>query len=187
MQIANIYDIIRMGLNMKEYLDIFDENETMLGTKTREECHNQNVNFYHKVAWAWLINDNNEILIQQRSWNKSNRPGCWEELSVAGHVLSGESPEQACIREISEELGIKTNNLEFLNKWLLKDTNEIVYFYATRISQTITDLTLQKEEVADAKFVNFEDFKYILINGGFGKYPLEYINLVKNLLSKVIK
>lgn len=112
-----------------EYLDIFDKEENLLGVKTREECHSDGIKFYHRVVWCWLINKKKEVLIQQRAFNKKNRPGCWEELSVAGHVLSGELPVQACEREIEEELGIHCKNLRFVYKWIHEESKEIVYFY----------------------------------------------------------
>ncbi len=163
---------------MQEYLDIFDKNENHLGCMSREDCHKPNVNFYHRVVWIWIFNDKQEILIQQRALSKKNRPGCWDEISVGGHVAQGESTEQACVREMQEELGIKAKRIKLLTKWILEETKEIVYFYASTTTKKQNQFVLQKEEVADAKFINFDEYKNMLNSNVFGEYPQEYKNLV---------
>ena len=177
---------MKKGVIMIEYLDIYDRNENYLGFKSRKECHESNVNFYHKVVWLWLINDKKEILIQQRSWNKKFRAGCWEELSVAGHILKDESPTQAAQREIMEELGVNALNLTYLDKWVNDESKEIVYFYSGFIFNSIKELVLQTEEVIDAKFIDYKQFENMLTNNIFGTYPLEYKNFVLKLTSKLI-
>ena len=58
---------------------------------------------FHLVVNAWIINDDGEFLITQRSANKSH-PLMWE--CTGGSALIGESSLQAAIREVKEELGI---------------------------------------------------------------------------------
>lgn len=171
---------------MEELLDIFDEEENFLGSKTRSECHMPDVDFYHRVVWIWLINNKNEILIQQRSLNKKYRAGCWDEISVAGHISKDESPINACKREIKEELGIDVENLNYVDKWLHKQSKEIVYFYVATITQNVNDFVLQTKEVSDAKFIDFEQLKKDLNNNYFGEYPQEYKNLVIKILTNAL-
>lgn len=56
------------------------------------------------VACA-LIDSDNRVLVTKRPDNKS-MPGMWE--FPGGKIEMGETPEQALIRELEEELGIKT-------------------------------------------------------------------------------
>lgn len=56
------------------------------------------------VACA-LIDSDNRVLVTKRPDNKS-MPGMWE--FPGGKIEKGETPEQALIRELEEELGIKT-------------------------------------------------------------------------------
>lgn len=58
------------------------------------------------VAAAALINERDEILLAQRPEGKC-MAGLWE--FPGGKVEEGETPEQALIRELEEELAIRTN------------------------------------------------------------------------------
>lgn len=55
------------------------------------------------VAAAALVNDKNEVLIAQRPEGK-RLAGKWE--FPGGKLEAGESPEEALVRELHEELGI---------------------------------------------------------------------------------
>ena len=59
------------------------------------------------VASIALIDANNQILIAKRP-NKKHLSGFWE--FPGGKVEKGESPENALIREVKEELNIDINN-----------------------------------------------------------------------------
>lgn len=171
---------------MIEYLDIFDKNEKHLGSRDREECHKPNIDFYHKVVWVWLINNKKEILIQQRSFLTKARPGRWGELSAAGHVIKDENPEQACKREIYEEIGVKVDEVKFLKKYIYEPTKEIVYFYTAIINNSPDEFILQEDEVNDVKFISFDEFKDKLNNNIFGNYPDEYKKFAIKTLSKLL-
>ena len=54
---------------------------------------------------VFLLNYKNQILLQKRSANKKLWPNLWD-VTVGGHVDSGEFGRQALIRECKEELGI---------------------------------------------------------------------------------
>ncbi|MEM6899744.1 MAG: 8-oxo-dGTP diphosphatase MutT [Pseudomonadota bacterium] len=58
------------------------------------------------VVAAALFNEQNEVLLAQRPKGKS-MAGLWE--FPGGKMDSGESPEAALVRELSEELGIKVS------------------------------------------------------------------------------
>ena len=65
------------------------------------------------VAAATIINDNNEILISQRAADV-HQGGLWE--FPGGKLESGESVQQALLRELEEELGIRANSYRPLIK-----------------------------------------------------------------------
>jgi 16S rRNA (adenine1518-N6/adenine1519-N6)-dimethyltransferase len=53
----------------------------------------------------FILNRNDELFLQKRSWRKDCYPGRWDS-SAAGHVDAGESYDACARRELSEELGI---------------------------------------------------------------------------------
>jgi len=80
--------------------------------RMREGCHSFTTILHRSlpiitVAAAALVNPSGEILVAQRPAGKS-MAGLWE--FPGGKLEPGETPEAALIRELSEELGIETDN-----------------------------------------------------------------------------
>jgi len=74
-----------------------------------------------------------------------------------GHVEDGETEEETALREIKEETGLDvildTSFREIVSYSPKKDTmKDVVYFIGTARS---SELKLQKEEVSEAKWVDF--------------------------------
>jgi len=94
----------------KEYLDVVNENDEVVGRDTRKNIHAENKT--HREVHVFIINPTDrKILVQKRSKNIINYPGCYD-ASVGAHVLSGESYEQAAKREVEEEVGIKPKGMK---------------------------------------------------------------------------
>jgi len=68
------------------------------------------------VAAAALINAQGEVLLAQRPPHKS-LPGRWE--FPGGKVEAHETPEQALIRELGEELGVEVHAADCQPFWFL--------------------------------------------------------------------
>ena len=97
---------------MAEILDIYDENMNKIGTAEREEAHKRG--FWHRVVHIWIISqkDNRKyILFQKRSQSKQQQPGMFD-ISVGGHISSGEDVLHSALREMSEEMGIEAESHE---------------------------------------------------------------------------
>ena len=96
----------------QELLDVVDENDRVIGVKTRGEIHAQGL--MHRAVHILVFNGSGELFIQKRSMGKDNNPGLWDS-SAAGHVDSGEDYYDCAIRELEEELGLTvTTPLEYL-------------------------------------------------------------------------
>ena len=96
----------------EEYIDILHPD----GSPTGESCLKSEIHeegYYHNTAHVWLYNANADILLAQRSASKTIYPMLWD-VSVAGHVDTGEAIEQAAIREIKEEIGIDIPQIKFV-------------------------------------------------------------------------
>lgn len=86
-----------------EVYDVIDSQDRVIGQATRREVH-ANPSLVHRSITILLVRGR-DIFLQKRSLTKDSFPGIWT-CSVAGHVDSGETYEQAAFRELKEELGI---------------------------------------------------------------------------------
>ncbi len=91
-------------MNTEEILDVVDENDHVVGSMPRKEMYAQGLRKF-RVVHAFVRNKAGFVWIPVRSQHVSYRPGAYD-FSVSGHVVSGESYDQAIIRETAEELRI---------------------------------------------------------------------------------
>ena len=87
-----------------EYLDLVDKNDTVIGRKLRSEVYAEKLSNFRAVN-AFLVNSEGRLWIPRRGPNKPYFPLCLD-MSMGGHVESGETYEESFTRELSEELGI---------------------------------------------------------------------------------
>ncbi|MCA9495365.1 MAG: NUDIX domain-containing protein [Nanoarchaeota archaeon] len=95
-----------------EYIDIVNDGDEVIGLASKEDIYKKRL--LHRIVHIMILNDKNEIALQLRSKNTSYCPLHWS-TSVGGHVQSGESCEDAALREYDEELGT-TSKITFFNK-----------------------------------------------------------------------
>ena len=168
---------------MEEIFDIYTRNGEYIGTELKSLCHSKNPRGYHKPVWIWIINSNNEILVQKRSENKKNHPNKWD-MPSAGHVVAGETPIQGAIRETFEELGIKTkeSDYKFICEYIQDKSFEIAQVYLLKMNVEISKLKLQKEEVSEVKWLSYDEFKKIFYSNKFVPFDNEYKELVLQMI-----
>jgi isopentenyl-diphosphate delta-isomerase len=94
-----------------EYLDIVDENDNVIGKKKRSEVYAENLSNF-RVINAFILNSQGEIWIPRRSAHKKIFPLCLD-MSVGGHVASGENYEEALRRETLEEIGVDIDKVSY--------------------------------------------------------------------------
>ncbi|MBD2248077.1 NUDIX domain-containing protein [Nostoc sp. FACHB-888] len=90
-----------------EILDIVDESDCVVGQKKRSEIYCQGLcNF--RVVNAFVVNSLGQLWIPRRSTHKTIFPLCLD-VSMGGHVETGETYEDALQRELKEELNLELN------------------------------------------------------------------------------
>ena len=118
-----------------------------------------------KIAAIILENDKGEFLLYLRD-NKPGIPfpGYWD--LIGGHVEEGETPEEALVREVKEELDIDLKEYTFYKKFecLTGDAyDNIKYIYYGKINLPIEEVTLlegirpryfSRDEIPNVKFAN---------------------------------
>ena len=61
----------------EEMLDTFDINGNFLGVKSREFCHSENPQCFHKPVWIWIKNKRGGAIFSAKTCsNKKEKP--WE-------------------------------------------------------------------------------------------------------------
>lgn len=146
---------------------------------------------WHKSVHVWIINNNNEILLQQRCADKKFYPNVWD-CSFAGHVGAGEDSITSAIREGEEEIGITVDTTKmkylFTNKEKLSyekiQSNEFVDIYLLKQDINIKDIVIQKEEVGGVKYVSITEFFEMIKNKDVSLFPHinEYEELEKHFI-----
>lgn len=73
-----------------EILDILNPDGTPAGyTAEKSEVHTKGL--WHRVAHIWILDSENNVVLQRRSKNKENYPDVYD-ISTAGHISTDESP-----------------------------------------------------------------------------------------------
>lgn len=139
--------------NPHEILDIVNENDQVIGQKSRKEC-NSDPGLIHRSVFILVYNSKGEILWQKRSATKDINPGWWV-TSVSGHVDSGEAYEEAACREVFEELGVKVD-LEFLGKFLFRYPKENEFSSIFR-GYSNGPFQVHPLEVSEVKFLTLDE------------------------------
>ncbi len=87
-----------------ELLDVVDESDLVIESKTRAEIHR--LNLRHRACHIVVFDSQGRVCLQKRSMTKDNSPGLWD-TACAGHVDSGETYIDCATRELAEELGLQ--------------------------------------------------------------------------------
>ena len=151
-----------------EYLDVLSRNGAPTGKiKSRSKVHHDGD--WHRAVHVWIVNGRGELLIQKRSSAIDLFKNLWD-ISLAGHVRSGETSTEAVRRELKEELGIEVGGgdlkfVETVRSGLTDGENHDRQFsdiYIFRSNISLEEIKKQKKEVADVKFISLVEFKKLL-------------------------
>jgi 8-oxo-dGTP diphosphatase len=118
-----------------------------------------------EIAAIIFENDKGELLIYKRD----NKPGIpfphyWD--LIGGHVEEGETPEEALVREVKEEINFDLKDYRFFRKYVCMEGDvypNIKHIYSGKINLPVEEITLyegeslqyfSKEEIPGVKFAN---------------------------------
>lgn len=167
-----------------ELIQIVDEKGNFTGeVMDKEEAHDKNL--LHNEVAVFIINNQNQILLQRRSANKRFNPNKW--ALCAGHVDAYESLEDAAIREIKEEIGIdvtKNDLHKYGEKVLsLKESNShITYFYYIKTNKKENEFKIQVEELSEVRWFDIDKvIDKIINNDNSIVFTEKRLNLLKGL------
>ena len=132
-----------------------------------------------KGVTCFVLNEKGEVLVEQRV-NKGLTPGKLDLCS--GHVDGDETPTQAMIRELGEELKIgfeeAMNVIKLTQDELpieFESSGKTLRFFITAycLKRNSSEVTIQKDELNSIAWVPLETF-FELIKNGKTKFPARH-------------
>ena len=138
-----------------ELWDLFDENRRFL-YKQHNRKEPLAPGHYHVVVVVCVVNSKEEILVTLRHPAKETYANCWE--NTGGSVLAGETSRQGAVRELKEETGIGVSEEELMLLGSVRGISAFYDFYVVRKDVELSDIVLQENETADARWVTLEQF-----------------------------
>jgi len=96
----------------EEFVVLVNENDEKIGLMEKLEAHKKAL--LHRAFSVFILNDNNEIMLQQRAANKYHSPLLWTN-TCCSHQRDNESNIEAGNRRLFEEMGINTTLTELFS------------------------------------------------------------------------
>ena len=141
---------------MIEFVDIWDDEGSPTGEKcTKQFAHKKGL--FHPTVHVWFYTSEHSILMQKRGSKKQTYPNFWD-VSVAGHISSGETIHQGAIREIKEEIGATPKSVKTIPLETFVSTDEKFNFHTYLIvvkEEFIPDLNNEHDGYSWASFSKY--------------------------------
>ena len=145
-----------------EILDVVDENDIVIESRTRGEIHR--LGLMHRAVHVLVFNQAGHLFLQKRSMSKDESPGKWD-CSAAGHVDSGENYLDCAIRELQEELGIvPTADLVPLFKLQAREDTGMEHCWVYQITHD-GPMILQEEEIDEGRWLAPHELDRLVAQG----------------------
>ena len=154
---------------MKEYLDVVDENDKVIGKADWDEVRSKNL--LHRGTAVFIFNSKKELFVHKRSKTMKKFPSEYA-MVVGGGVSAGESYEDNAERELYEETGIKGVKLNFLFKTFFNG-NGAKSFIKVYSCLYDGDIKLQEEEIEEGFFVSLNEINKIITQKKFTEVSLQ--------------
>lgn len=165
-----------------ELFDLFDKDRKPTG-EIMQRGTSVPKDRYRQVVHIVIFNNVGEMLIQQRQSFKKLWPSRWD-ITTGGSVISGETSNQGAERELFEEIGVKVDFSSIRPVFTANFEGGFDDFYILNMDLDVDKLSLQEEEVQDAKWASYEEIKKLMDNDEFISYHNGVIELLFSLKNK---
>jgi isopentenyl-diphosphate delta-isomerase len=150
---------------MDELIDVLDSNGKFT-RRTELKSYAHSMGLFHATVHIWFYTSDGKVLLQKRGRDKDTYPLLWD-VSVAGHIGTGEGIKISALREIKEEIGltISQDQLEKIGvfKSIQKHSFELIdcefhHTYICKLKVPLKDLQKQDSEVEALKLIPLSKF-----------------------------
>ena len=132
---------------------------------------------FRLVVHVCVFNAKGELLIQKRQKDKAGWPNLWD-VTVGGHVLTGETTQQAAERETREEIGIEIALQGMRPKACFSFENGFDDWFLLQRELDADALVLQEDEVQKVRWATREEIGQMIDEERFIPYHKSLIDLV---------
>lgn len=143
----------------EEQVILVNELDQQIGLMPKLEAHEKAI--LHRAFSVFILNEKNEIMLQQRAYQKYHSPLLWTN-TCCSHQRDGETNIQAGSRRLYEEMGFKTELKElfsFIYKAPFDNGLTEHEFDHVMIGYYNDEPIINTEEVEDWKWMKIEDIK----------------------------
>ena len=153
----------------EENVILVNEKDEPIGLMNKMEAHEKAI--LHRAFSVFILNDNNELMLQQRAHHKYHSPLLWAN-TCCSHQRAGETNIQAGKRRLYEEMGFEVELKElfhfiykapFDNGLTEHELDHVMIGYSN------IEPVINPEEVASWKWMKIEAIKDDMIQN-----PAEY-------------
>ena len=95
---------------MEENVILVDKNDTQIGLMSKLDAHKKGI--LHRAFSVFVLNNNNEIMLQKRAYNKYHSGGLWTN-TCCSHQREGENSIEAGKRRLLEEMGFERHTFSW--------------------------------------------------------------------------
>lgn len=136
-----------------------DAQDRPLAVAPLGEVHRQRL--FHRSVLVLVYNSEGKVYLQKRHRGKQLYPRRLD-ISATGHVQAGESREDAAMRELHEELGLRVDGLKLWKS--LPASAETAYEFVTLFSAGKVDQEPRPcpEELEGGMFVDANELAYLV-------------------------
>ncbi|MCR5717802.1 MAG: HAD-IA family hydrolase [Oscillospiraceae bacterium] len=157
---------------MPEYNDIYDIHRNLTGKKVVRGTKRSDEE-YILVIHMLVFDENGRFLVQRRVDDKATWPGMWD-ISLGGIAQSGDDSRSACEREAFEELGLRIDLSSSAPVFTVRAPRTFDDYWMVQIPSD-TKFTLQREEVAEVRWVSRAEWEALLATHQVIPYSFQYM------------
>lgn len=143
----------------EEQVILVNENDEPIGQMGKLQAHEEAR--LHRAFSVFILNDNNELMLQQRAGHKYHSPLLWTN-TCCSHQRMGETSLSAGKRRLEEEMGFVTELKElfsFIYKAPFDNGLTEHEFDHVMIGYYNDEPRINPDEVADWKWENLDDVR----------------------------
>ncbi|WP_415326596.1 isopentenyl-diphosphate Delta-isomerase [Chryseobacterium sp. MMS23-Vi53] len=149
---------------MEEFVVLVNPQDEVLGLMEKQQAHVNGL--LHRAFSVFLFNHKGEMLLQKRASGKYHSPLKWTN-AVCSHPRNGETYLEGAKRRVKEELGIEVEISEKFNFIYKADVGNELWEHELDhvfIGTFEDDFHLNPDEVAEVRYISFEDLDKEMID-----------------------